>query len=596
MQGRCCRYFAFGLSVGSLALLGLIAASCSKLDNAGPPPLPETSSVSKPAPAADADKEVIGEDETSYLWDIEHHGNLLGKYGFKPMAEALSNADRAALSHFLAADFSGQTLGNPRSVRMTSDFGAAERLEDSGSTPAALTAAAFVDLLLDLRKPFSRSPKTSFSLMTLSPVKRGDLDGPWQGTSMLRMWGETQPGQPREVTLFVSYRIAKPVREGLSSGQWLHTCAITQAQVAHASRYLMREAARERGIDVDSLYDSWNEKQRSNKSAVGGIYVCDFNRDGYLDLLVTDPNRFVLYKGLPDGKFKDVTSEMGLPSRPMGYTPSSQVAGFIDVDGDGWEDMILGGYFYRNDQGKRFVLTPTTPSLPQDAIDVAVADYDCDGKVDLYIIRVSEPYSGSWLSGRAGKPRNNLLWRNQGNWRFEDVTESAGGVGGGGRSTFSAVWLDANNDGLPDLYVINEFGNGVLYVNQGNGRFRDHVLVDHPCDFGTMGVTCGDIDNDGNIDIYCANMYSKAGSRVMSNLRADAYPPDIMAKMRRFIAGSQLHHNRGDLKFEQVGPKWQISGVGWAYGPALVDLDNDGYLDLFATCGYISRDRSEPDG
>ena len=111
-----------------------------------------------------------------------------------------------------------------------------------------------------------------------------------------------------------------------------------------------------------------------------------------------------------------------------------------------------------------------------------------------------------------------------------------------------------------------------------------------------MGATAGDIDNDGNIDIYCGNMYSKAGSRVMSNLRSNAYPPEIMTRMRRFVAGSQLHRNLGNLQFEQVGPKWQIAGVGWAYAPALVDLDNDGFLDLFASCGYVSRDRSEPDG
>src|SRR5262249_12129878 len=333
----------------------------------------------------------------------------------------------------------------------------------------------------------------------------------------------------------------------LRAGTCPPTSSATQLQGAPASHYLLREVARQRGIDVDSLHDSWKAKDGSNRSAVGGVFLCDYNRDGYLDLLLTDPNRFVLYKGLPDGKFQDVTSEVGLPSRPMGFTPSSQMAAFGDIDGDGWEDLILGGLFYRNEEGKRFVLKSTYPTVPQDALDVVVADYDCDGKVDLYLIRVSEPNSGSWLSGRAGKPRSNLLWRNLGNWRFEDVTESAGGVGGGGRSVFSAVWLDVNNDGLPDLYVINEFGNGVLYINQGNGKFRAHQLVDHPCDFGSMGVTCGDIDNDGNIDIYCANMYSKAGSRVMSNLRPDAYPPDIMAKMRRFIAGSQLHHNRGNL-------------------------------------------------
>ena len=115
-------------------------------------------------------------------------------------------------------------------------------------------------------------------------------------------------------------------------------------------------------------------------------------------------------------------------------------------------------------------------------------------------------------------------------------------------------------------------------------------------DFGSMGVTCGDIDNDGRIDLYLANMYSKAGNRIIGNLRPDTYSPDVMARLRSLVAGSQLYLNRGGNRFEAVGPKYQVSAIGWAYGPALVDLDNDGWLDLYATCGYVSKSRNEPDG
>ena len=119
----------------------------------------------------------------------------------------------------------------------------------------------------------------------------------------------------------------------------------------------------------------------------------------------------------------------------------------------------------------------------------------------------------------------------------------------------SAAWLDANDDGRPDLIVPNEFGDGVLLINQGNGTFAEQSLADYPADFGSMGVAVGDINNDGRIDIYCANMYSKAGTRVIGNLAADAYPPPMMDKLRRFVAGSQLHLNRGGLKFEQAGKR-----------------------------------------
>src|SRR5205823_3906499 len=150
--------------------------------------------------------------------------------------------------------------------------------------------------------------------------------------------------------------------------------------------------------------------------------------------------------------------------------------------------------------------------------------------------------------------------------------------------------------GWPDIYVINEFGSGVLLVNNGDGTFREHFLAEGPSDFGSMGITCGSVENDGNIDIYCANMYSKAGSRVIGNVLPGTYDEAIMERMRHFVQGSQLWKNRGDLKFEPVGQKRQISAVGWAYGPALVDLDNDGFLDLYATAGFVSQSRTEPDG
>ena len=91
-------------------------------------------------------------------------------------------------------------------------------------------------------------------------------------------------------------------------------------------------------------------------------------------------------------------------------------------------------------------------------------------------------------------------------------------------------------------------------------------------------------------------MYSKAGSRVIANLAPDSYPPDVLQKIRSFVVGSQLHVNRGGLKFEQAGAKKQVAAVGWAYGAALADLNNDGFLDVYATAGYISSDRSQPDG
>ena len=153
-----------------------------------------------------------------------------------------------------------------------------------------------------------------------------------------------------------------------------------------------------------------------------------------------------------------------------------------------------------------------------------------------------------------------------------------------------------NNDGWPDLYVINEFGDGVLLVNQQNGTFSEHAMADHPTDFGSMGVAAGDLDNDENIDLFVDAMYSKAGKRVIGNMLPNSYPPEIMHKIRNFVQGNQVHRNLGGLKFEQLGEKLQVNASGWAYGPVLFDLNNDGFLDIFSTAGFVSKSRDEPDG
>jgi hypothetical protein len=591
---------------------------------------------------------ILDEGEREYLWQIEHHGLVLSRHGFASLADALGRGDPDALGNLLAPGFSARISNDPREVRL--DAGFAQVLRQESVVPlntspltthhSPLTRAQFLGRLMEYRQFFgSKPPKVKLALMALAPEKREDTNGFWQGTCQLRMWGQTSPltthhspltthhspltthhsplttDGPAEVILYLAYRTVRPTEEALAKGQWLLSCDITQSQVARAPAYLMREVSAERGLDVRDFHDNW--PTHGKRTTTGGVYLCDYDRDGILDLLITDVNRHALYKGLPGGKFRDVTTDLGLPLALSDHPGTSVMAAFVDIDGDGWEDLILGDRVYRNENGQRFVdyTRRTNLRLPRDAAGIAIADFDRDGRLDLYVTRPGKDKADSWLEGKSGDPRGNQLWRNLGNWQFEDVTASSG-TDGGQRSAGTAVWLDANNDGWPDLYVINEFGNGVLLLNQGNGTFRAQLLVDGPGDFGSMGVTCGDIDNDGNIDLYVANMYSKAGSRVIGNLKPETYPADVMAKMRRFVAGSQLYRNLGTTgpsarapltthhspltpsspSFEALGTQYQVAGIGWAYGAALVDLDNDGWLDLYTTCGFISQSRTEPDG
>ncbi|MFL5242275.1 MAG: FG-GAP repeat domain-containing protein [Gemmataceae bacterium] len=540
---------------------------------------------------------VMDEEQRQLLWQIEHHGNVLNRVGFPTLANALKNTDQTALAGLLASNFTGEMPQSPSEVSIHNGYVEVTRQTDAGKPPAKLDSEQFVAKLLEYRRYFGHSVKGSkIALMKLWPTQRDNLDAPWEGTAQMRLWGEREPGKPAEIVVYLTYRTMRPTQEVMAAGKWLLSCSINQSQIGFAQRFLMREVAAERGLEPARLQDNWLVDKRD--PATGGVFLCDYNRDGILDVLVTDTTGYYLYKGLPGGKFKNVTAEVGLPEIIPESSSRARVAAWVDLDGDGWEDLILGPYIFRNLNGQRFQnVTPLCNlHLPASAGGVAVADFDGDGRMDLYVFHTGVGKADSWIDGKAGTETGNQLWHNKGNWKFEDVTASSR-TAGGDRSTFTALWFDANNDGKPDLYVPNEFGDGVLYINQGNGTFLSHSLTNgRPNDFGTMGATCGDIDNDGNIDLYCGNMYSKAGSRVIGNVQPGTYPDDVTAKIQSFVKGSELHLNRGGLRFEQKGREWQVADAGWAYGPALVDLDNDGWLDIHATCGYISRSRTEPDG
>jgi hypothetical protein len=548
--------------------------------------LPAPSTVAKNEPKLE-----LPEEDRVYIWDLEHHGNVLVKHGFGPFAKALKEMDASALKRLCTDDFLGGMLNEPKRVQYSTAFAQVERQVDSGAAPMSLPADGFIAWLLAFRKDFGIPPQVKCTLMTLSPEQRGQLTGKWTGMGQLRLHGEMKKEAPAEVVVTFRYTIDQPTEENLDKGTWWRSAQIVQVQRGQATHALFKEGAEQRGLKTKPLHDNWTSEPFI--AAPGGIYVCDFNKDGRLDLLVTDVNGAALYQGKAEGKFDEVTNALGLP-RAIAHFP---MTAWVDIDGDGWDDLVYGGRLFRNESGQKFVdvTLKCNIRLPHDGNGLVIADYDRDGQLDLYISRVGPPGSNSWLEGSSGDGRGNILLRNKGQWQFEDVTK-ASGTSGGRRSTFTAAWLDANNDGWPDLHVPNEFGNGVLLINKKDGTFTEQLLANELIDFGTMGATVGDINNDGNIDIYCANMYSKAGTRVIGNMRPESYSPEVMSKLRRFVAGSQLHLNRGGLKFDHVGKEMQVAAVGWAYGASLADLDNDGWLDLYATAGYVSRDRNKPDG
>ena len=127
-------------------------------------------------------------------------------------------------------------------------------------------------------------------------------------------------------------------------------------------------------------------------------------------------------------------------------------------------------------------------------------------------------------------------------------------------------------------------------MNRGDGTFQERIISEGFGGF-TMGVATGDMDGDGDEDLYLANMSSRAGQRIFGNLRASDFPGDGFALIRGFIAGNQVLRNDGasiKTAFEHT--------AGWTYGPTVGDFDGDGHMDIYSPAGFQSVARGKPDG
>ncbi len=306
-----------------------------------------------------------------------------------------------------------------------------------------------------------------------------------------------------------------------------------------------------------------------------------------------------------EGRFIDVTKETGVGFRGLGMAAS-----FADYDGDGDLDLLVTGYdavaLYRNDEG-HFTESAKEAGLDQKGFfsGVAWSDYDLDGDLDLYLCRYVQydfreedrtrhtsqykavvPFT---LNPSSYLPAPNVLYRNEGNGRFTDVTAAAGVANEDGRS-LQAVWSDFNGDGLPDLYVANDVSDNAFYLNQGEGVFLDTSHESWIADYrGAMGIALGDVDNDGTQEIFVTHwiaqenaLYRKlrpkkpAGPELVeTRLAAPGAPPRFIDEADRRGLG-------------QIA----LDFIGW--GTTFLDADLDGRLDLFVATGSTFQDESAP--
>ncbi len=331
-----------------------------------------------------------------------------------------------------------------------------------------------------------------------------------------------------------------------------------------------------------------------------GLAVGDIDNDGFDDLYVCQPaglpNR--LYRNRGDGSFEDVTEASG-----VAVLDDTACALFADFDNKGVQDLLVvcggGPLLFLNQGNGKFSLKPDAFKFAQPPqgtfTHAAIADYDRDGRLDIYFCLYSY-YAGldqyrypvPYFDARNGPP--NFLLHNEGNATFSDRTQAAGLNVDNNRYSFACAWGDLNSDGTPDLYVANDFGRSNLYRNHGDGTFASVSSEAGVEDAGAGMSACWfDFDNDGNQDIYVANMWSAAGQRVSEQeIFHEKDPESIRALYRGHARGNSLYRNQGSGRFQNVGEQAGAGMGRWAWSSDAWDFDHDGYSDLYIANGYIS--------
>jgi Flp pilus assembly protein TadD/peroxiredoxin len=331
-----------------------------------------------------------------------------------------------------------------------------------------------------------------------------------------------------------------------------------------------------------------------------GLAVGDIDNDGFDDLYVCQPpglpNR--LYRNRGDGTLEDITDKSG-----VGLLEGTACALFADFENKGAQDLLVvcatgpqlfvnqgSGKFQRKRDAFKFAQSPQGTFT-----HAAAADYDGDGKLDIYFCLYSYylgldqyHYPAPYFDARNGPP--NFLMHNDGDGRFSDRTEAAGLNAENDRYSFACAWGDFTGDGRPSLYVANDFGRNNLYRNNGDEIFTAISDEAHVNDVGAgMSATWLDYDNDGRQDVYVSNMWSAAGLRVSEQpVFHERESEEVHALYRQHARGNSLYRNLGNGQFKNVSSESGVDMGRWAWCSDAWDFDHDGYPDLYIANGYVS--------
>jgi hypothetical protein len=372
------------------------------------------------------------------------------------------------------------------------------------------------------------------------------------------------------------------------------------ASADHSGPAWFVDVAAEAGVQMQNVNGEADTKKYIIETTGSGVAILDYDRDGWPDIFLVngrtldDPKpgqpspTSHLYHNNHDGTFKDVTAASGLTA--IGWGQGVCVG---DYDNDGYDDLYVTSYgknrLYHNEHNGSFKQVAEVAGVAGDGkqwgTGCAFVDYDRDGKLDLMVANyvqidiktLPKPGEGMtciWkgtpvMCGPRGLPyTTNILYRNLGGGKFQDVSQSSGITNTHGHYCFSVSTLDYNRDGWPDIYVACDSTPSILYRNNQNGSFTDvapnaGVAYDEDGrEQAGMGATVGDYDGDGWPDIFKTN-FSDDTSSLYLNDKDGTFTPSI------FDAGLGLN-----TKY-----------LGW--GTMFLDIDNSGWLSILAANGHV---------
>lgn len=362
-----------------------------------------------------------------------------------------------------------------------------------------------------------------------------------------------------------------------------------------------------------------------------GLAIGDYDNDGRDDIYFLNqhgPN--VLYRNRGDGTFEDVTAKAGVALDGR----VSVAATFADYDNDGWEDLFVtttrGGnvlFHNRGDGTFEDVTAKAGVSHVGHSQTAVFFDYDNDGYLDLFLTNTAHwttdnfDFAGRNFEGKASlgalmtsPVEYNILYHNNGDGTFTDVTAKAGLQGRGWAGDVAV--FDYDEDGFLDLFVPSMFGRGQLYRNNGNGTFSDVTAETlGPSPHGAIGAKVFDYDGDGRLDLFVVDMHSDMWMGLDSRQQSleiakqtqhrrflspsgptvDENAPGFIQSQRRDFAmqgknydellfGNALYRNLGHGKFTETSGEAGLETF-WPWGIATGDFANDGHEDVFITSG-----------